>query len=426
MPIFGISVATDPVRDQFVMAGTGPTQSGVRVIPLSGATCATDLAITGPGPNGIAGSLVYDSVRDRYWIFGGGGSQSEAWSFDPIALQWRREASGDFGAVSFEGPDIVYDAASDRFYLTTSDADFGGHAVVHAWSPSQPGGWSTLWQSPVIGDTKVVSVALDTARHRLLVGDLGEAGAYGGPIVWEVALDGSGAWRALDLPGPAPVPAARVRTVYDAAQDCLLLGPGNPGSGSYWRLNFGGAATPVLVSADECTLDGGGAVHVSWSVGADPVDWSVGRSADGGSSWDELATRNADEAGQIDFVDVAPPSSARVGYRLSRVTATGRVSAGETWIAVPAGAAHVPGLALAGAQPTRGAFALTVRLAPSGGPASLRILDARGRVALTRRLTDGSATQSVSIGAGSLGSGVYFAQLVQGSVRRTQRFVHLR
>jgi len=366
-------------------------------------------------------------VRDRYWIFGGGATQSEAWSFDPHLLQWHREASGDFDPVAFDQPDVVYDAATDRFALTTRDADFIGHVILHAWSPSHAGGWSTLWQSPEVGDPRYVCIALDSSRHRLLVGAMGNPSPDGKPILWEVALDGSGEWHALDLPGPGPAVASRTRAVYDAVEDCLVFGPGGPVDGSYWTLHFGGAATPVLVSADECTLDGEGAVHVTWSVGADAVAWSIGRSADGGASWDELARRSADETGRIEFVDDAPPGGTRVGYSLSRMTAAGRVQAGETWITVPAGtASHGLALDLEGAQPARGALVWTVRLTANGGPGSLCILDARGHVVFARRLAGGSTPQSVAIGSRTLGSGVFFARLDQGSVRRTRRFVHLR
>ncbi len=115
-----------------------------------------------------------------------------------------------------------------------------------------------------------------------------------------------------------------------------------------------------------------------------------------------------------------------MGYRLSRTSAAGTTTTGDTWIAVPAqGAGLGPDLALAGTTPARGALVWTVRLAPGAGPASLRVFDATGRVAFARRLGGGGA-QAVTVAEDALGSGVFFARLTQGAAQRTVRFVHFR
>src|SRR5262249_49712815 len=157
-----------------------------------------------------------------------GASGIETWSFDPAASTWTHQAAGDFPSPPNLQAGVVYDAPMDQFLYVQA----GTVVTVHGWSPSHAGGWSIVTQSPLLPRSAGAWFALDTSRHRLVVGESPDPAPGSGLGAVEAALDGSAAWRVMSVLGPAPLDADRTHAVYDAAQDALLLGAGDPHSGT--------------------------------------------------------------------------------------------------------------------------------------------------------------------------------------------------
>lgn len=169
------------------------------------------------------------------------------------------------------------------------------------------------------------------------------------------------------------------------------------------------AALATLVSADARP----DRVEIVWSLATNSPA-TVYRTEEM-ATWAPLATRSADGAGMLRFVDDQVVPGRRYGYRLGFMQSGSEITVGQTSITVPVGA----GLALLGAHPnpSRGSD-LSVSLSlPDGAAASLELLDVSGRRVASRQVGSlGPGIHLVSLGRDTsrLAAGVYLIRLVQG------------
>ncbi|MFI5370545.1 MAG: hypothetical protein ACHQ52_03230 [Candidatus Eisenbacteria bacterium] len=172
-----------------------------------------------------------------------------------------------------------------------------------------------------------------------------------------------------------------------------------------------------LVSAD-AEADG---IHLRWSVDSDgPLVVTVERRVEAGgwSTWRNATTVGRGEVNETDS-DVSP--GGRYGYRLRWTDSGTTVTAGESWVEVPARPAL--DLAVVGGVPSRGGLALRYSL-PASASARVEVFDASGRV-MARRESGGIAGSQVWQIAGSpaWAPGIYWARLTQGGAVHTARAV---
>ncbi|MBI5169221.1 MAG: hypothetical protein HZA61_07010 [Candidatus Eisenbacteria bacterium] len=239
------AVAVDALHDRVVYFG-GRSQSASPGSPpvwlntttvVSLASGAVTSPVTGTKPPARThGSLVWDAQRQKFLLLGGENASGmplhDAWLLDPATWTWSALAttgtppSGDVRCA-------VYDPAAHVTLVHDSNGDV---AVLAPGAGTDT--WTVLGR---VGDVPMLqSIALDTARHRLL----GLDASLG---VFEAALGGpSLAWNALHAPQATSVEAV---AMYDAIDDRMLIGlramPQSPGKAGLWAVDFGAGALGV-------------------------------------------------------------------------------------------------------------------------------------------------------------------------------------
>jgi len=195
------SLIYDPVRDRLIMFGGfhGDMDDSVWVLPLSGVPAWSRFYPPGgPPPKRGTHAAIYDPIRDRMIIFGGGGDEG---------------IYNDTWALSLSG--------------------------TMAWVNLQP-------QGPLPPVRQLLCGVYDSRRDRLVVyggwpsGDMGDT-----PLddTWALSLAGDPAWTELLPSGAAPA-ARAVPGVYDAAGDAMVffggMGSGPVALDDSWALDWGG------------------------------------------------------------------------------------------------------------------------------------------------------------------------------------------
>src|SRR5262249_3398652 len=180
----------------------------------------------------------------------------------------------------------------------------------------------------------------------------------------------------------------RHTAVYDPTSDRMLIFGGlgdafplTPYLNDLWALSLD-ATTPVLVSLVSARADAG-VVQVEWALSdhsGDPVRVERRVAA---SDWATMAPLAPDGSGRVVYKAHEVQPGTRYGYRLT-VRDQGRdVTAGETWVDVPATLA----LALRGAVPNPAVGALWIGFTlPDAGAARLEVTDVAGRRVATREV----------------------------------------
>jgi hypothetical protein len=187
------AVVYDPVRDRVIVAGRGCCngEHGVWTLSLDGPPVWLQMSTVGESPTNREGhSMVYDPLRDRLLLFGGGGDSwavSDLWELslaDPPT--WRRLTDYQPFPPQARGivhASMVYDSIRDRLVA------FGGRGDPHEGFGAFMD--TTAWELPLGTDTLV--------------------------------------WRMLTPSGPTPSGRNKPTAVFDAARDQMVIfgGSGN-------------------------------------------------------------------------------------------------------------------------------------------------------------------------------------------------------
>ena len=190
-------------------------------LSLEGTPTWSELLPAGPLPLGREqAGAVYDAIRQRLVIYGGGSFFSDVWSL-PLSgdsLVWTKHATSFvYGRRSFA---TAYDALYDRMVVFGGDGNNGPLSDV--WSLSLANNTWTAWLNLLPVPTPRIRPAaiVDPATHRLVI--------FGGVAsqdrhlddLWELSLDGTQEWSLK-----APIPAQNYSLVLDpVAREMLMFG----------------------------------------------------------------------------------------------------------------------------------------------------------------------------------------------------------
>ena len=267
----------DPVRDQMIIFGGGRYHEGpwndVWALSLDGSPHWTQLAPTGVLPGARAGfNAIYDPLRDRMLIFGGGsatGAYNDVWALSLGGSPQWTELTPSGTPPSPRGSPVIYDPVRDRMVL------FGGcgpsGCLNDAWALSLDGSphWTQLTPSgtPPVPRGAFTTV-YDAAGDRMVVfgGNRIDHAAYlGNNEVWALSLGDSPQWTQLAPSGTLPVGRYSQMAVYDLTRGQMIVTSGDSYYGNYlndaWALTWGppsGVFTPrggdvVVVPPDSLT-----------------------------------------------------------------------------------------------------------------------------------------------------------------------------
>jgi galactose oxidase-like protein len=252
------ATAWDPVRDALVVFGG---HNGDPYHPLGdlwvlsfarGKPAWAQIAPAGAGPAArMLSQLVYDSARDRFLLlfgYDGAHALSDVWELRISSTPaWRQLAPGGAAPASRAAEMCVYDAVRDRVLVFGGGTNSGN--LNDMWALNFGGGGDGAWQSLAIppgpSERNLGLLRLDTTRDRLLL-----FGGYGYDYfndAWALDLAGTTAWRQLSPAGFLPAGRDRANGAYDAFRDRLVLACGGIyGANDLWSLSFGDANARTL------------------------------------------------------------------------------------------------------------------------------------------------------------------------------------
>ncbi len=255
-PIYGGSGTLDPVRDRIVMWDRDDQNYRVWNLDLSGNPTWNSNVFAGHPTGGTRDGhrVVHDSNRDRFLMFGGrydGGypAFNDVWSLPGGSLNaWQSTAPLGPAPTQRHRGGVIYDAEGDRL-IVTGGLTYNGAALSDTWELPLGGplAWVPLSASgapPVLGACGAV---YDAPRERMVV-----VAASG---VWALSLTGSPAWTQLTAdasPGLSlALDTARNRLV---AIDLPLRTWSFPLSeaGSWTLLDIG--SVPTMWDCRDCTV----------------------------------------------------------------------------------------------------------------------------------------------------------------------------
>lgn len=245
----------DEIRDRFVMFGGGISDTWSLTLAPDPAwkLLETDSGI--PYPNYLTAAL-YDSTRHRLLRFGGhahtfihgtqyGWESDQLWGLTDHGFTHWTQLRSSTAPPPLGGMSLVLDPPGDRVIT------FGGHSSATGtfgsmWqaSLSDTSGWRRLYALGTIPPARDLhSAVIDPVRRRMFV--------YGGRTserimsdTWQLDLNGRPRWARLDSTALAPPPRLGAGAVLDPVGDRIVLFGGlNLDSGTFddtWQLSLSG------------------------------------------------------------------------------------------------------------------------------------------------------------------------------------------
>lgn len=208
-------------------------------------------------------AVVYDPVRDRILLFGGGtdtGWTNEVWAMERSpALHWRRLAITGGPPEARYRNSLVYDPEGDRVLLFGGARRQGRRTLVFddCWELTLGGvpRWSRIAATgPPPGGRYDHTAILDPVRQRMLVfgGNGDSQGFLPRNDVFALSLTGAPTWTQLVPGGAAPSPRLGHAAGYDPSGDRMLVVGGYDGAfrGDLWALALGAPAWLALSPSD--------------------------------------------------------------------------------------------------------------------------------------------------------------------------------
>jgi galactose oxidase-like protein len=239
---YGHAATYDPVRKRMVVSGGLTSLPGFDVWGLS---LAGDPGWSELGPSGIPPyvvflhSAIYDPVRDRMVVYGGGdpfGSLlGDVWQLSLTGSpRWTKLAPAGVAPAPRYGHTAIYDPVRDRMVV------FGGFdgspdrndvwALSLAGSPT----WTQITPAGTPPSPRERHTAIyDPVRDRMLV--------FGGNgnDVWALSFTGSPTWVQLAPAGSPPPGRGGHGAIYDPVRDRMVVF-GGPGRNDVWALSLAG------------------------------------------------------------------------------------------------------------------------------------------------------------------------------------------
>ncbi len=423
------SAIYDPVRDRMVVfGGYGDYRlNDVWALSLAGAPAWMQLTPTGTPPGArMCHSAIYDPVRDRMVVFGGGGEHplDDVWALSLAGTpEWTQLTPSGSPPNARYGHSAIYDPLRDRMMLVGGwvanpcseirSLTWGAPALAGVTCPAD-----VVWTAGASSDlgygvTNPYAFA-QTADYTLASGRDWPGFPVSGSVV--VGADGT-----APVPLSVPVPDSAANGLNPLVFRVTLRGLPQHVTCSH---NLHDVSTPVLLSLVSALADPD-RVRLTWyTAGGDGGAVTVYRRV-ADAAWSALGSVSADGTGLVVYEDRQVTPGTRYGYRLGVLDQGREVFAGETWVDVP----RVAELALAGVCPNPATVALAVAFSlPDAAPARLEAFDLAGRRVAVREVGPlGGGSHVVQLGERrSLAPGVYLVRLARGSRRLTARAVIVR
>jgi hypothetical protein len=274
-PHYFHSAIYDPLRDRMVVFGGGGND--VWALSLSGNPAWTELTPSGPPPHGRYGhTAIYDPLRDRMVVFGGddgGNVYGDVWALSLSGSPaWSELAPAGTTPPGLAFHTAIYDPVRDRMVVFVG---YGGGLSNDLWVLSLSGipTWSELTISDAPHPWRYKHTAIyDPVRDRMVV-----FGGYEWWLdsmlndAWALSFSGIPAWNAL---APRTPQGARDghTAIYDPVRDRMIVfggrGPNWDGvRNDSWALTWGTPISTVAMAFDLTPNTLNLASHGLWVTG---------------------------------------------------------------------------------------------------------------------------------------------------------------
>lgn len=408
-------------------------------LSLNGTPAWTELTPSGTAPSGrLAGSAVYDVLRQRFVGFGGTvGLPVDTWQLDlSDDPAWSTVQTDSVSPNGSYGMTSILDLRRYRMLIfggSTSDAYHGVHNDV--WElvlgPATPT-WKKLDPLGTAPSARRTGTSIyDPIRDRMIVFGGWDSGDSIGSFLndtWTLWLTGIPTWTEMDPSGEIPAGRDAMAAAYDPLGDRMVVFGGWSGASMLGDTQFLTWGAPgEAASMNAVTEADPEVVNVTWNVqNATGAQAGVYR-RETGTPWSSIAVAQS-SAGQVTFEDhdVTPGSS--YGYMIVVPSEQGETFGGDVWVNVPSVRVVPTTFAFAldrvHPNPVVGRFTVSFTL-PTAEPARLELLDLAGRRVLSRDVGwFGVGRHHVDLGnARGFRSGIYFLRLTQAGRSATARVV---
>lgn len=441
----------DPARDRMVVSGgfangSPGYQHDVWTLKLAATPAWSKLTPSWPSGGRDLHSAILDPVRDRMIVFGGFDSfattHDDTWylSFSTLPA-WKQITV--IGPTARSAHSAIYDPVRDRMIVFGGGNEITGNRN-DVWALSLAGtpAWSQLTPTGTPPSPRSEHRAIyDPVRHRMLVFGGGDGSLRND--VWALSLAGTPAWTQLTPTGTPPSPRKNHSLVYDPVRDRALMFGGWDGAArdDLWALSLGSApAWTHIVPIWPTTA------HQYHSAIYDPVRDRMlvyGGTADvqalllsGSPAWTQLIPTGVTPVARSYHSAIYDPARDRMvifggagpNYRddVDLFYLTGVPS-----LAVPDAAPEAAGLRAPAPNPFTGSMSLRYALTRAGR-LRIAVYDVSGRSVRTlldeqRLAGEGVAAWDGADDAGrTLDTGIYFVRLTAPGVNATRRIVRLK
>ena len=248
------SAVYDPVRQRMVVFGGGHYSNDLWTLSLGNAPTWNELEPNGTPPSARrCHSASYDPVRERMLVFGGVGSGTfnDVWALSLTGTPvWTELTPAGTPPSPRSGHSMIYDPVRDRMVVF---GGFDGSYLDDVWALSLAG--TPTWTELTPGGTppggrRSHSAIYDPARDRMVV----FGGVYGGANgtyfndVWSLSLTGPPEWTPVSPSGTPPSPRSLHSAIYDPLRDRMVVFGGQLPGGTnalsdVWSLSLADAPT---------------------------------------------------------------------------------------------------------------------------------------------------------------------------------------
>jgi hypothetical protein len=412
----------DPVRNRMVLFGgyNGSYLNDAWALSLEDTPAWTQLTPAGAPPSGRCNhTAIYDPVRERMVIFGGGNSSgrfNEVWALSlGDTPAWTQLTPSGTPPSARSAPAAIYDPVRDRMVVF---GGYSGSSLNDTWSLllAEPPAWTQLAPTGTPPNARYYHSAIyDPLRDRMVVFSGYSNHAFTNDT-WSMSLAEPPTWTQLTPTGTRPAARDAHSAIYDPVRDHMLVFGGSMGSPNYLNdvpVLAWDWSVPVQLSLLSAQADPD-RVRLTWYAagGADVVATVYRRAPE--EDWVALGLVSPDGTGRMVYEDRAVSPGVRYGYRLGVMDQGQVIFAGETWVEVP----RLAELALRGVRPNPATTALAVTFSlPDAAPARLEAFDLTGRRVAAREVGPlGGGSHEVALGEGrALAPGVYLLRLTRGA-----------
>jgi hypothetical protein len=242
------AAAYDAARSEIVVMGGlgGAYQNDVWTLSLAGGATWSQLTPTGSPPSARGfHSAVLDPVHDRIEVFSGfsGVAVNDLWELTRAGgPAWQRSpASGELPPPR-RSESLIFDPLRQRMIMFGGGPGDSGLNDVWALSLADNQGWQQISPDGAPSARQGHTAIYDPVRDRMLV--------FGGRAtttllndVWALSLSGVPAWTQLEPLGTPPGPRWLHTAIYDPDNDRMVVFGGIASSSDVWVLSLAGTPT---------------------------------------------------------------------------------------------------------------------------------------------------------------------------------------